>query len=113
MKVVVRKRSQCPKGKCRVMLLDREAVYELLREHMVEYGKSYFDLRSDGSTEFSMRWNYETGAFVCVAYRREERPPIDFDRIERSVQPTTDTVYTAEKRYKELPLSAVMVVPVS
>lgn len=93
-------------GEARFIKVNKEAVHELVRELFMERrGKKYFDLRSSSENHYlyQMKWNDETGDFVCVVCNFDERNKVDLDRLMESIDYTTDTFFSA-KRYRSIQL---------
>ena len=77
---------------CRVIRIGHEAIYELLKEIMIEKKVGYFDL-SDSPHNAMMYWNWDdkTGDFICFVSKDSH---LDFDVINKLVPvPTTDSLF--------------------
>lgn len=86
-------------GQVRVISIDREAIYELLRETMMENREEYFDILGN-TVMFEMKWNSKTDIFTCAVFDRRYPPnDLDFDKLEEHLGLTTKTLYQ-KKRYK-------------
>ena len=81
---------------CRVIRINRDAIYELLRETFMENKYEYFDLGSS-QQENLLYWNWDdqTGDFICFV---SENFHLDFDHIDKLVPlPTTDSLYSPNR----------------
>ena len=94
------KTKRLKKDEMRVICLDGEAVYELLRETMMDGAGDYFDLLDMTKVVFSMRWCPERNCFVCAAVDENDwHRNLDLDKIAREIGPTTKTMF-APHRYQ-------------
>lgn len=86
-------------GEIRAISIGREAIYELLRETMMENSAEYFDILGN-TVMFEMRWNSKTEIFTCAVFDRKYPPDdLDFDTLEKHLGLTTETLYQ-RNRYK-------------
>lgn len=86
-------------GEVRVISIDKEAIYELLRETMMENSAEYFDILGN-TVMFEMRWNSKTDIFTCAVFDRRYPPDdLNFNMLEKHLGLTTKTLYQ-KKRYK-------------
>lgn len=94
------------KGEIRVIGIDREAIYELLRETMMEHGMEYFELLSN-TVEFDMRWSSKSDIFTCAVFDRNYSPKfLDHDILEKKIGITTKTLFQ-KNRYKTVCLKDI------
>ena len=98
MKDIKKTTNKLSNGECRVIRIDRDAIYELLRETFMEKKSEYFDLGNSQQDQL-LYWNWDdqTGDFICFV---SENVHLDFDHIDKLVPtPTTDSLYSPN-RYK-------------
>lgn len=81
------------KGELRVIRIGREAIYELLRENMIENAEQYFDLLDMRTVTFQMIWSSQTDEFTCVVHDDQYTPNIDIENIAEKVSLTTETLF--------------------
>ena len=101
-----KRRKTIPDGKYRIIKIGKDAIYELLREYIVDNQEDFFDV-TDGTkivTHFEIDWN--NGEFICVArneYGENECLQCDVDITELllKMQNTTETMFE-DKRYIEM-----------
>lgn len=98
-------------GKCRIIRINGEAIYEILRENMFEHGADYFNLLPSSDYILSMQMDDSKSFFICVAYNRKEFQPIDFDRIHKEIEVTATTLFSGKKKYIDADLSSVLIKP--
>ena len=106
MSIFKKKEKTISKGNYRIIKIGKDAIYEVLREYVVDNQKEFFDV-TDGTkivTHFDINW--DTGEFVCVArndYGENEHLQcnIDTSQLLSKLQDTTETLFT-DKRYIEL-----------
>ena len=95
-----------PDGKYRIIKIGRDAIYELLREYIIDNQEEFFDV-TDGTkivTHFDIDWN--KGNFICIArneYRENEHLQFNINTTEllSKMQNTTKTMFI-DKRYIEI-----------
>ena len=95
-----------PKGKYRIIKIGKDAIYEVLREYIIDNQEDFFDV-TDGTkivTRFEMDWN--KGEFICIArneYGENEHLQCDIDptKFLLKMQDTTETLFM-DKIYVEM-----------
>lgn len=102
MKVLVKKKCRLPVGRCRIIKLSKDAMYELVWEYMCENMKMLFDLSNTENIELYMNWDSEKNICTCVAYNREEYQRINFDTLEKNENFTETSMFSDQKMYKEI-----------
>lgn len=99
MSIFKKKEKTISKGNYRIIKIGKDAIYEVLREYVVDNQKEFFDV-TDGTkivTHFDINW--DTGEFVCVArndYGENEHLQcnIDTSQLLSKLQDTTETLFT-------------------
>lgn len=95
-----------PEGKYRIIKIGKDAIFEVLREYIIDNQEDFFDV-TDGTkivTHFEIDWN--NGEFICIArnkYGENEYLQCDVDTTEflLKMQDTTETMFI-DKRYVEM-----------
>ena len=95
-----------PDGKYRIIKIGKDAIYEVLREYIIDNQEDFFDV-TDGTkivTHFEMDW--DNGEFICVArneHGEKERLQYDVDttKLLLKMKDTTATMFIDE-RYVEM-----------
>ena len=95
-----------PNGKYRIIKIGKDAIYEVLREYIIDNQEDFFDV-ADGTkivTHFDIDWN--KGEFICIArneYKENEHLQCNINTIEllSKIQNTTKTMFI-DKRYVEM-----------
>ena len=106
MSIFKKKEKTIPQGNYRIIKIGKDAIYEVLREYIIENQETFFDV-TDGTKivkHFDINW--DTGEFICAArndYGNDEHLQCNIDTTELllKLQDTTETLFT-EKRYIEL-----------
>ncbi len=106
MSIFKKKEKTIPENKYRIIKIGKDAVYEVLREYIIDNQEAFFDI-TDGTkiiTHFDLNW--DTGEFICAArntYGEDEHWQCNVDTSELllKLQDTTETLFT-EKRYIEM-----------
>ena len=106
MPIFKKKGKTIPQNKYRIVKIGKDAIYEILREYIIDNQENFFDV-TDGTkivTHFDINW--DTGEFICIArneYGEDEHLQcnIDTTKILSKLQDTTETVFE-DKRYIEL-----------
>ena len=106
MSVFKKKEKTIPQNKYRIIKIGKDAIYEVLREYIVDNQENLFDV-TDGTkivTHFDINW--DTGELICAArndYGENEHLQSNIDTAEllSKLQDTTETLFT-DKRYIEL-----------
>jgi len=101
-----KKNKKVPNGKYRIIKIGKDALYEFLRESMIDNQEIFFDIsdNADIVTCFDIDWN--KGEFICIArnqYEENEKLQFEFDteKLISSLNNTTNSLYT-DNRYIEL-----------
>lgn len=97
------------KGELRIIQIDENAIFELLKETMMENASEYFDVLDVTKVTFEMKWLKESGQFICAVYDSGHCPSnpdvfLDLAELGDQVGLTTRTLY-GKHRYKTLYLS--------
>ena len=95
-----------PEGKYRIIKIGKDAIYEVLREYIIDSQENFFDV-TDGTkivTHFDINW--DTGEFICAArndHGENEHLQCNIDTAEllSKLQDTTETLFV-DKRYIEM-----------
>ena len=79
-------------GECRVIRINREAIYETICERFFENKAQYFDLpKKVGTGMLYFDWDEATGDFICCVSKDQH---LDYNAIvEKVAAPTTDSLY--------------------
>lgn len=101
-----KKEKTIPQNVYRIIKISKDAIYEVLREYVVENQENFLDV-TDGATivtHFDINW--ETGEFICVArnnYGKNEHLQCNINTSDllSKLQDTTETLF-ADKRYIEM-----------
>ncbi|MFV0341819.1 MAG: hypothetical protein ACK5JH_02855 [Anaerocolumna sp.] len=64
---------------CRVVKIDKEALFEVVYETMIERLEEYFDLIDSTTVISHHEFKYETGEYICIVNNADERLPDDID----------------------------------
>ena len=67
MSIFKKKEKTIPKGNYRIIKIGKDAIYEILREYIIDNQENFFDV-TDGTkivTHFDINW--DTGEFICIA----------------------------------------------
>ena len=95
-----------PEDKYRIIKIGKDAIYEVLREYIIDNQEDFFDV-TDGTkivTHFEIDWN--NGEFICVArneYGENEHLQcnINTEELLSKMKDTTKTMFI-DKRYVEM-----------
>ncbi len=106
MSIFKKKEKTIPENKYRIIKIGKDAIYEILREYIIDNEEEFFDV-TDGAeivTHFDINW--DTGEFICVTrnnYGENEHLQcnIDTTKLLSKLQDTTQTMFE-DKRYIEL-----------
>ena len=101
-----KKQKTIPEGNYRIIKIGKDAIYEILREYIIDNEECFFDV-TDGTkivTHFDINW--DTGEFICVArndYGKNEHLQCNIDTSEllSKLQDTTETL-VLDERYIEM-----------
>lgn len=101
-----KKAKTIPEGKYRIIKIGKDAIYEVLREYIIDNQEDFFDV-TDGTkivTHFEIDWN--NGEFICIArneYGENEHLQCNIDTTEllSKIQDTTETMFI-DKTYVEM-----------
>ena len=86
------KKKKLKNDECRVIRINEDAVYELLRENMIDNGEEYF---GSPNSKFHYHWmrDNKTGDFVCFVSKKFIND-YGFDLVmEKVSNPTTESLY--------------------
>ncbi len=95
-----------PEGKYKIIKIGKDAIYEVLREYIIDNQEDIFDV-TDGTnivTHFEIDWN--NVEFICVArneYGENEHLQCNIDTTEllSKIPDTTETIFI-DKPYVEM-----------
>ena len=101
-----KKEKTIPEGKYRIIKIGKDAIYEVLREYIIDNQEDFFDV-TDGTkivTHFEIDWN--NGEFTCIArneYGENEHLQCNINtaKLLSKIQDTTKTMFI-DKRYVEM-----------
>ncbi|MBQ2676848.1 MAG: hypothetical protein IJF54_05575 [Clostridia bacterium] len=106
MSIFKKKEKTIPQGTYRIIKIGKDAIYEVLREYIIDNQEKFFDV-TDGTkivTHFDINW--DTGEFICAArndYGENEylQSNIDTAKLLSKLHDTTETLFIDE-RYIEM-----------
>ena len=87
------------KGEFRVIQVDEEAIFELLRETMMERASDLFGILDSRKVRFEGYWDRENVRFTCAIYdgryetRENDGFKLDLKEISEEIGVTTETLY--------------------
>lgn len=96
------------KGEARVIRIGQEALFELLCEHFMDNGGTYFELLDTTTVMFEMSWHQNAQEFSCVVYNRDECVHLDFNLLKEKVGLTAQSVFQ-RKRYSTIKISEITI----
>ena len=101
-----RRKKIIPDGKCRIIKLDKDALFELIYETIIDNQKVFFDVSdvSTITTHFAMDW--DSGELICIAKNLPDSGDcsaltIDAKALLTKFDPTTKTIFD-DHRYIEI-----------
>lgn len=80
--------------------IDRDAVYEILREHFAENFKQYFDEKSINSKVQHFYLDKKMN-FICVE-SDDDAEIGDLEKLANTLEITTKSVFSTNKKYGEI-----------
>ena len=88
---------------CRVIKIEREALFELIYETMIDGLEEYFDLLDCTVVTSHHKLNPENGEYICLVIDDRDKLPdnIDIDDLLSKIPQTTTSLYSPN-RYKEI-----------
>lgn len=101
------KEKKIPENKYRIIKISEDALFEFLRESIIDSQKEFFDVSDDTSIVTCFDIDWENKSFICVARNelgQEEHlqfPDIDTEKLLLKLKDTTSTLYM-DNRYIEL-----------
>ena len=106
MPIFKKKGKTIPQNKYRIVKIGKDAIYEILREYIIDNQEEFFDV-ADGTkivTLFDINW--DTGEFICIArndlgHDEHLQCNIDNAKLLSKLQDTTETLF-ADERYIEI-----------
>ena len=106
MSIFKKKERAIPEGNYRIIKIGRDAIYEVLREYIIDNDKAFFDVTDSTKIVKHFDINWGTGEFICAArkdYGDDEHLQCNIDTTELllKLQDTTETLF-ADKRYVEM-----------
>ena len=93
------------RGEIRAIKIDEDALYEFIRESVMEKSCDFFDQFDHKDSALCMRWNKADNSFTCIAYHVQDRHEVDFDQIDSTLDFTTSTLFR-KHRYVTLDLKS-------
>lgn len=105
--ILANKEKKIPKNKYRIIKISEDALFEFLRESIIDSQKEFFDVSDDTSIVTCFDIDWENKSFICVARNElgeEEHlqfPDIDTEKLLLKLKDTTSTLYM-DNRYIEL-----------
>lgn len=99
----IKKIKKIKSGSCRIIKINKEALFEFIYENMIDNLECFFDLLDATNVISHHEINHETGEYMCVINDENEDIPndIDLDTLLSLMKPTTKTLYD-HNRYKEM-----------
>ena len=101
------KEKKIPENKYIIIKISEDALFEFLRESIIDSQKEFFDVSDDTSIVTCFDIDWENKSFICVARNelgQEEHlqfPDIDTEKLLLKLKDTTSTLYM-DNRYIEL-----------
>lgn len=95
-----KKTKHLKKGELRVLQVRQDAIYELLRETLMERANTIFDILDVTKIGFQFYWDNATNQFICAVHDGAYSPDLDLDALGKEVGVTTDTFYTMRQQYQ-------------
>ena len=91
-------------NRCRVIKLEKDALFEFLYETMIENIEQYFEILDCTKVFSHHKFNPETGEYVCIINDEKVKLPddLDIDKILLKMPKTTTSMYSGSSRYKEI-----------
>lgn len=106
MRFFKKKEKKIPNNKYRIIKIGKEALFEFLKESVIDNQKYFFDITDDTSvvTHFDIDW--DKGEFICIARNEQAENEllqfdIDTEKLLSKLKNTTDSLFN-ENRYIEL-----------
>lgn len=87
-------------GELRLIKIDSAAVYEFLRETILEKSPELFDLHDMTKAEFHFSWDSDD-TFCCIVSKKGLYKEADFEAIGTSSGLTTDSLFS-KRRYRSI-----------
>jgi hypothetical protein len=90
-------------GKCRVIKIDQEALFEFVYESFIDNLENFFDLLDMTTVVSHHQFVPETGEYICLINDENEKLPeeIDIQKLLSKMEKTTTSLYSPN-RYKEI-----------
>lgn len=106
MKIFKKREKKIPEGKYRVIKIGKDAMYELMREAIIDRAEGFFDVSDSTSIVTCFDIDWEKQEFICIARNEKgDNEHLDFDidieELFETLENTTDSVF-CEKGYIEL-----------
>ena len=95
---------------CRIIKINKEALFEFIYENFINQEESLLDLETNAGISNHFDVNWETGEFIFLAHNGEDAEEniipfpknIDIKKVMNRLPETTDSVLNSTKNYKEL-----------
>lgn len=85
------------KDEIRYIKIDREAIFERLREDMIDQAEKYFEILDITKVDFKYFWDPDTDEFICAICDKERgSDSFDLEVLARDKPITTHTLYSEE-----------------
>ncbi len=106
MSLAKKKRRTIPEGKYRIIKIGKDAIYEVLREYIIDNQECFFGVRDGSAIVTSFDINWDTGELICVArndYGENEhlQSNINTEELLSKLKNTTETMFL-DGRYIEI-----------
>jgi hypothetical protein len=88
---------------CRVIKIEKEALFEFIYETMIDSIEQYFDLLDCTTVTSHHKFNSESGEYICLINDNKKMLPddIDINKLLSKMSQTTTSLYSPN-RYKEM-----------
>ena len=95
---------------CRIIKINKEALFEFIYENFINQEEKLLDLETNVGANNHFDINWDTGKFICIAHNGEDAEEniisfpkdIDIKKVMDRLPETTDSVLNSTKNYKEL-----------
>lgn len=94
---------------CRIIKIDKDALFEFIYENFISQEEVLLDLKSSVGISNSFDINWETGEFIFMAHNGEDADEniislpkdIDIKKIMEKIPATTNSVFNPGENYKD------------
>jgi hypothetical protein len=89
--------------RCRIIKIDKDALFEFIYETMIDNLKVYFDILDSTKVTSHHEFSSETGEYICLINDSKDKMPDDIDikKLLSKMSQTTSSLYS-DNRYKEI-----------